>query len=84
MLKPRGQCRGLCPWPGMQGGTLGDSPPSPAQVWVGRSLALQGGPLGILHHLQPRCGWAFTSTAHSPALPGPLEGLGLQGQGALG
>lgn len=37
MLKPRGQV-GLCPC--MQWGTLGDSPPSPAQVWVGCSPAL--------------------------------------------
>ena len=53
MLKPRGQGRGLCPWPGMQGGTLGDSPPSPAQVWVGRSPA----PPTVLRCLGPSRVW---------------------------
>ena len=48
MLKPRGQGRGLCP-----GGTLGDSPPSAAQVWVGRSPA----PPTALHCLGPSRVW---------------------------
>ena len=43
-----------------------------------------GHPWGFSTISSPGVGGAFTSTAHSPALPGPLEGLGLQGQGALG
>ena len=58
MLKPRGQGRGLCP--GMQGGTLGDSPPSPAQVWVGCSPALST----VLHRLGPSRVWV--SRARGP------------------
>lgn len=41
----------------------------------------RGDPWGFSTICSPGMGRSFTSTAHSPALPGPLEGLGLQGQG---
>lgn len=41
-----------------------------------------GDPWGFSTISSSGVGGLFTSTAHSPALPGPLESLGLQGQGA--
>ena len=43
-----------------------------------------GGILGGFSTISsPGVGGWFTSTAHSPALAGPLEGLGPQGRGVL-